>query len=83
MKSEGVFLVLLTHSERIALIDLLCEFLLDPNSTRAFVDCSNPRSKPVTPGDLLRILDRARWFGELSEAELINPEGLPRPHLKN
>lgn len=83
MKSEGVFLVLLTHSERIALIDLICEFLLDPNTTKAFVDCSTPRAKATTPGDLLRILDRARWFGELSEAELINPEGLPGSHLKN
>jgi hypothetical protein len=83
MKNEGVFLVLLTNSERMALIDLIIEFLLDPNTTREFIDCSSPRGKTVTPGDFLRILDRARWFGELTELELINPEGLPRPHLKN
>ncbi len=83
MKKEGVFLVLLTNSERMALIDLVIEFQLEPNTTREFVDCSNPRAKTVTPGDFLRILDRARWFGDLTELELINPEGLPRPHLKN
>lgn len=83
MKKEGVFLVLLTNSERMALLDLIIEFQLEPNSTREFIDCSSPRAKSITPGDILRILDRARWFGDLTEAELINPEGLPRPHLKN
>lgn len=57
---EGAWLLQLTNSERMALIDVLIEFQQNPNSTREFVDISG--GKTTTPGDLIRLVDRARWF---------------------
>jgi hypothetical protein len=57
---EDLWLVCLTNSEKLALVDLVLEFIENPRSTDAFVDLA--ADKTTTPNDLLRILDRARWF---------------------
>ncbi|HLZ12557.1 MAG TPA: hypothetical protein VKP58_08215 [Candidatus Acidoferrum sp.] len=57
---EGAWLVQLTNSERMALIDLLIEFQQDPNATRDFVDVA--AGKTTTPGDLIRRIDGSTWF---------------------
>jgi hypothetical protein len=58
---EDLWLVCLTNSEKLALVDLLVEFSEDPrHHGRTFLDLA--ADKTTTPNDLLRILDRARWF---------------------
>ena len=57
---EGKWLLQLTNSERMALIDILIEFQQDPNATRNFVDVAG--GKTTTPGDLIRLVDRSTWF---------------------
>ena len=64
---EGAWLVQLTNSERMALIDILIEFQQDPNATRDFVDVAG--GKTTTPGDLIRRIDGSTWF---SREKIIN-----------
>ena len=63
---EGRWLLLLTNSERMALQDLILEFLADASSTSAFMDLSVAPARITTPGDLLRVLDGALWASEIT-----------------
>jgi hypothetical protein len=75
--SDGLFLVQLTVSQRMALIDLLIEHQMEPGCSREFVDVA--RGKTTRHGELLLLLDRALWFpkgnvfgAERREPKLIN-----------
>lgn len=60
--SDGIFLVPLTNSQKMALIDILIEHLMEPGTSKEFVDCSTPGGKTTKHGELLELLDRAAWF---------------------
>jgi hypothetical protein len=70
--TEGKWVVLLSNSERMALIDVLIEHQMEPACSKEFVDCSVPGGKTTHHGDLLRILDRAPWFSEFPGEKIIN-----------
>ena len=58
---DGRWVVVLTQSERMALIDLILEFLMQRNSTEQFIDLA--ANKTTTPGNLLVAIDeRSRWI---------------------
>jgi hypothetical protein len=58
--SGGVFLVPLTNSQRMALVDILIEHLLSPGGSSEFIDVV--ANKTTSHHELLLLLDRAAWF---------------------
>lgn len=68
--SRGIFLVPLTTSQRMALVDILLEHLMEPGTSKEFVDCSVPGGKTTRHADLLLLLDRAAWFSEGAAVDL-------------
>lgn len=70
MKPEGMFMLPLTVSQRMALIQILCEYIEMPGRTLEIIDCA--RNQAIRPGDFLRLLDSAIYFPDLPAAKLIN-----------
>lgn len=70
--SEGIFLVPLTSSQKMALVDILIEHLMEPGTSKEFVDCSTPGGKTTKHSDILILLDRAAWFSGDSAEKIIN-----------
>lgn len=81
--SGGIFLVPLTNSQRMALVDILIEHLVEPACSKEFVDCSIPGGKTTTHSELLLLLDRAEWFPGDSALNLINPPGKTPANVKS
>jgi hypothetical protein len=62
----GAWALVLTNSQRLALVDLILEHMATRQSTSAFLDLSENRiTKPI---ELLEALDGAKWFGERPES---------------
>jgi hypothetical protein len=70
--SGGLFLVPLTVSQRMALIDILIEHQMEPACSKEFVDCSVPGGKTTTHHELLLVLDRAPWVSEFPPRKINN-----------
>lgn len=78
---DGIFLLALTISQRMALIDILIEHQAEPSLTRAFLDLE--RGKSTRHSDLLILLDRALWLPEVSRRKLINSPAGNSPTAKS
>jgi hypothetical protein len=52
---KGLFLVELTRSQQMALIDAIAEFIRE-STTESFIDCSTNPETVTTPGELLRLV---------------------------
>jgi hypothetical protein len=78
--SEGIFLLHLTVSQKMALIDILIEHQMEPNCSREFVDIA--RNKTTRHGELLVLLDRAVWFSREALGQILSDairDGAPNP----
>jgi len=58
--TEGKFVLELTISERMALVDLVIEHYLEPGTSGEFVDIL--REKTTTPLDILKLLENAKFI---------------------
>jgi hypothetical protein len=56
---QGVWIVVLSNSQRLALIDLILEQMAARGGTATFVDVG--AGQITTPLDLLEAVDRAQW----------------------
>jgi hypothetical protein len=60
---RGAFILALTKSQRMALLDLISEHLRCPkeNQTEEFIDCSTEPPTRTTAGDILRLISSSEW----------------------
>lgn len=63
---SGKFIVALTRSQQMALLDLISEFIGGPG-TREFVDCSSSPAVVTTPGQLITLVHSAQFFHDGGE----------------
>ena len=77
---KGRWVLVLTNSERMALIDLLVEHTMNPSSTQEFHDIgANVRT---TPGDLIGRIARSWWFSDFPPAKTNNSAVAIPEHAK-
>jgi hypothetical protein len=70
--SEGKWIVALTNSQRMALVDLIIEHMLARSTSEEFVDCSSPDMPVTRPRDFLILLDQATWVSGFFPAKINN-----------
>jgi len=58
--ADGYFILKLSISQRMALVDLIVEHYVEPRTSAEFVDIV--RDVTTTPMDLLKIVDQAKFF---------------------
>jgi hypothetical protein len=58
---SGRWIVALTNSQKMALIDVLCEQMRSTSATEVFIDCSEHPAIETTIGDLLRLVTEAEF----------------------
>jgi hypothetical protein len=65
--SYGKFLLELTRSQQMALLDMIMEHLRCAAATGVFVNCSESPAVETTPGDLLTLVTEARYVPSAEE----------------
>lgn len=62
MTTSGRFILELTHSQHMALLDVIMAHLRNPNEPQNFINCSTPEPcEETSTGDLLRLVSDARF----------------------
>lgn len=68
----GVWILALSNSQKIALVDLILEHMLAKSCSEEFVDCSTPDAIVTRPRDILLLLDKAAWISEEKLPAFVN-----------